>query len=98
MNLRPLSDQVVIRRDEAEDKTKTGIIIPDKAKEKPSKGTVVKVGPGKTYCHDGNVIVVPVDVKEGDRVLFGKYAAREVDFEGETLLFVEEKDVVAVLE
>ena len=82
MKFRPLHDRVVVRRIEAEDKTKGGIIIPDTAKEKPQEGEVIAVGPG---ARDENGTVVPLDLKAGDRVLFGKWSGTEVKIDGEDL-------------
>ena len=92
---RPLHDRVVVRRIDAEEKTKGGIIIPDTAKEKPIEGEVVAVGNGKVL-EDGTVR--KLDVKIGDRVLFGKYSGTEVKIEGEEALIVREDDILAVLE
>ena len=87
MKFRPLHDRVVIRRLEGEDKTKGGIIIPDTAKEKPQEGEVVAVGPG---ARDESGKLVPLDVKAGDRVLFGKWSGTEVKIDGEDLLIMKE--------
>lgn len=95
VNLRPLQDRVVVRPIEQEERTKAGIIIPDTAKEKPQQGEVIAVGPGRK-TDDGKVI--PVDVKVGDRVLFGKYAGTEVEIDGEKLLIMRESDIYAVIE
>ena len=92
---RPLHDRVVVKRIDAEEKTKGGIIIPDSAKEKPSQGEVVAVGNGKVN-DDGTVR--KLDVKVGDRVLFGKYSGTEVKLDGEERLIVREDDILAVLE
>jgi chaperonin GroES len=93
MKIRPLSDRIVVKRIEGENKTKGGIIIPDTAKEKPIEGTVVAVGNGKTL-KDGKVR--PVDVKVGDTVLFGKYSGTEVKLDGVEHIIIREDDVLAV--
>jgi chaperonin GroES len=95
MNIRPLQDRVILKRVKEEEKTKGGIIIPDTAKEKPIEGEVVAVGNGKVL-EDGTVR--KLDVKIGDRVLFGKYSGTEVKIEGEEALIVREDDILAVLE
>ena len=95
MKFRPLHDRVVVRRIEGEDKTKGGIIIPDTAKEKPQEGEVIAVGPGG---RDESVKLVPLDVKAGDRVLFGKWSGTEVKIDGEELLIMKESDVMGVIE
>ena len=92
---RPLHDRVVVRRIEAEEKTKGGIIIPDTAKEKPQEGQVVAVGPGG---RDEAGKLVPMDLKSGDRVLFGKWSGTEVKLDGEDLLIMKESDILGVLE
>ena len=94
MGFLPLHDRVVIRRVEAEEKTTGGIIIPDTAKEKPMEGEVVAVGPG-ARGEDGKV--QPLDVKSGDRVLFGKWSGTEVKLDGEDLLIMKESDVMGVI-
>ena len=93
MKIRPLQDRLVVKRTQEEEKTKGGIIIPDTAKEKPLEGTVVAVGSGKSV-KGGKVI--PLDVKEGDRVLFGKYSGTEVKIDGQDLVLLREDDVLAV--
>lgn len=93
MKIRPLQDRLVVKRTPEEEKTKGGIIIPDTAKEKPLEGVVVAVGSGKVLT---NGKVVPLDVKEGDKVLFGKYSGTEVKVEGEELVLLREEDVLAV--
>jgi chaperonin GroES len=93
MKIRPLQDRLVVKRTQEEEKTKGGIIIPDTAKEKPLEGTVVAVGSGKSV-KGGKVI--PLDVKEGDKVLFGKYSGTEVKVDGEDLVLLREDDVLAV--
>jgi chaperonin GroES len=95
MKFRPLHDRVVIRRIEAEDKTKGGIIIPDTVKEKPQEGQVIAVGPG---ARDESGKLVPLDLKAGDRVLFGKWSGTEVKIDGEDLLIMKESDVMGVIE
>jgi chaperonin GroES len=95
MNIRPLQDRVILKRVKEEEKTKGGIIIPDTAKEKPIEGEVVAVGNGKVL-EDGTV--KKLDVKVGDRVLFGKYSGTEVKLDGEERLIVREDDILAVLE
>ena len=95
MRFRPLHDRVVIRRIEGEEKTKAGIIIPDTAKEKPQEGEVVAVGPG---ARDEAGKLIPIDLKAGDRVLFGKWSGTEVKIDGEELLIMKESDVMGVLE
>jgi chaperonin GroES len=94
MAFRPLHDRVLIRRIEAEEKTAGGIIIPDSAKEKPSEGEVVAVGSG-TRSEDGKV--TPLDVKAGDRVLFGKWSGTEVKLDGEDLLIMKESDIMGIV-
>ena len=95
MRFRPLHDRVVVRRVEEDTKTKGGIIIPDTAKEKPTEARVVAVGTGKVG-DDGTV--TPLDVKKGDRILFGKYSGTEIKLDGEDHLIIREEDVLAVLE
>ncbi len=95
MNFRPLHDRVVVRRLEGEEKTKGGIIIPDTAKEKPQEGEIVAVGPG---ARDESGKLVPIDLKAGDRILFGKWSGTEVKIDGEELLIMKESDVMGVLE
>ena len=95
MGFRPLHDRVVIRRVEAEEKTLGGIIIPDTAKEKPMEGEVVAVGPG---ARDENGKVQPLDVKSGDRVLFGKWSGTEVKLDGEDLIIMKESDIMGIIE
>ena len=94
MGFRPLHDRVLVRRVEAEEKTAGGIIIPDTAKEKPQEGQVVAVGTG-ARSDDGKV--TPLDVKEGDRILFGKYSGTEVKIDGEEALILREDDILGVL-
>ena len=95
MGFRPLHDRVVVRRLDSEEKTKGGIIIPDTAKEKPSEGVIVSVGPG---ARDENGKVAALDVKAGDRVLFGKWSGTEVKLNGEDLLIMKESDIMGVIE
>jgi len=95
MKFKPLHDRVVIRRLEGEEKTKAGIIIPDTAKEKPQEGEVVAVGHGG---RDEAGKLIPIDLKAGDRVLFGKWSGTEVKIDGEELLIMKESDVMGVLE
>ncbi len=94
MAFRPLHDRVLVRRLEAEEKTAGGIIIPDSAKEKPSEGEIVAVGTG-SKAEDGTV--TPLDVKAGDRVLFGKWSGTEVKIDGEDLIIMKESDIMGVL-
>jgi chaperonin GroES len=95
MNFRPLHDRVLVRRIEAEEKTRGGIIIPDTAKEKPQEGEVISVGAG-TINEKGEVR--PLDVKAGDRILFGKWSGTEVKLDGEELLIMKESDIMGILE
>ena len=95
MAFRPLGDRVLVKRVEEEEKTKGGIIIPDTAKEKPQEGEVVAVGPG---ARDDNGKLQPLDVKAGDRILFGKWSGTEVKIDGEDLLIMKESDVLGVVE
>ena len=95
MKFRPLHDRVVVKRIDAEEKTKGGIIIPDTAKEKPSQGEVIAVGPGG---RDDNGKLTAIDLKAGDRVLFGKWSGTEVKIDGEELLIMKESDIMGVLE
>lgn len=93
-NIRPLHDRVVVKRLEAEEKTASGIIIPDSAKEKPQQGTVISVGSGALKDNGERR---PMDVKEGDTVLFGKWAATDVKLNGEELLVMKEDDIIAII-
>ncbi len=95
MKIRPLGDRILLKRVEEEEKSKGGIIIPETAKEKPQEGRVIAVGKGKVL-EDGKV--VPLEVKAGDRVLFGKYAGTEVKIEGEEHLIVREDDILGIIE
>src|SRR6187549_3983998 len=92
---RPLHDRVVVKRIDAEEKTKGGIIIPDSAKEKPSQGEITAVGPGG---RDEAGKLIPIDLKVGDRVLFGKWSGTEVKIDGEDLLIMKESDIMGVLD
>ena len=94
MSFRPLHDRVVVRRLDSEEKSKGGIIIPDTAKEKPSEGIIVAVGPGAR--DDSGKIIAP-DVKAGDRILFGKWSGTEVKLDGEDLLIMKESDIMGVI-
>jgi chaperonin GroES len=94
-NFRPLHDRVVVRRITAEEKTAGGIIIPDTAKEKPQEGEVVSVGPG---ARNEQGQIVPLEVKAGDRVLFGKWSGTEVKLAGEELLVMKESDIIGIVE
>ena len=95
MNFRPLHDRVVVSRIEAENKTAAGIIIPDTAKEKPTEGEVINVGPGG---RDESGKLIPIDLKKGDRVLFGKWSGTEVKIDGVEYLIMKESDIMGVLE
>ena len=95
MKFRPLHDRVVVRRIDAEEKTKGGIIIPDTAKEKPQEGEVIAVGPG---ARDETGKLQPLDVKPGQRVLFGKWSGTEVRIDGEDLLIMKESDIMGIIE
>ena len=94
MQFRPLHDRVVVRRIDAEEKTKGGIIIPDTAKEKPQEGEVIAVGPG---ARDENGKLISMDLKAGDKVLFGKWSGTEVKLDGEELLIMKESDIMGVI-
>ena len=94
MKFRPLHDRVVVKRLDSEEKTKGGIIIPDTAKEKPQEGEIIAVGPG---ARDENGKLVPLDVKAGDRVLFGKWSGTEVKIDGQDLLIMKESDIMGVI-
>lgn len=95
MTFRPLHDRVAVRRLDSEEKTRGGIIIPDTAKEKPQEGEVVAVGPG---ARDERGQLVPLDVKVGDRVLFGKWSGTEVKIDGQEVLIMKESDIMGVLD
>ena len=95
MAFRPLGDRVLVRRVEEEEKTRGGIIIPDTAKEKPQEGEVIAAGPG---ARDETGKIQPLDVKSGDRILFGKWSGTEVKIDGQDLLIMKESDIMGVLE
>ena len=95
MNFRPLHDRVVVKRIDAEEKSAGGIIIPDTAKEKPSEGEIIAVGPGG---RDENGKLIPIDLKTGDRVLFGKWSGTEVKIDGVDYLIMKESDIMGVLD
>ena len=95
MQFRPLHDRVVVRRIEEDERTAGGIIIPDTAKEKPQQGEIIAAGPG---ARDEKGLVQPLDVKAGDRILFGKWSGTEVKIDGEELLIMKESDILGVLE
>jgi chaperonin GroES len=95
MKFRPLHDRVVVKRLESDTKTKGGIIIPDSAKEKPQEGQVIAVGPG---ARDEGGKVVALDVKAGDRILFGKWSGTEVKIDGEDFLIMKESDIMGIIE
>jgi len=95
MKFRPLHDRVVVQRLESDQKTKGGIIIPDTAKEKPQEGKIIAVGPG---ARDENGKIQPLDVKVGDRILFGKWSGTEVKIDGEDYLIMKESDIMGVVE
>ncbi len=95
MKIRPLQDRVIVQRVQEEERTKGGIIIPDTAKEKPQEGKIVAVGKGKAN-EDGKI--TPLDVKVGDRILFGKYSGSEIKIDGEDFLIMREDDILGVLE
>jgi chaperonin GroES len=94
-SIQPLSDRILVKRAREEEKSKGGIVIPDTAKEKPAKGTIFKVGPGK-HLKSGKI--QPMTLKEGDIVLFGKYAGTEIKLDGEDFLIMREEDILAVCE
>jgi len=94
VKIRPLHDRVIVKRLEEEEKTKGGIIIPDTAKEKPQEGRVIAVGAGKR--EEGKL--VPMDVKEGDKILFGKYSGAEIKLNGEEHLIMREEDILGIIE
>ena len=95
LKFRPLHDRVVVRRIEAEEKTKGGIIIPDTVKEKPQEGEILSVGPGG---RDEAGKLIPIDLKAGDRVLFGKWSGTEVKLDGDELLIMKESDIMGVID
>ena len=94
MKIRPLHDRLIVKRIEEEQKTKGGIVIPDTAKEKPQEGTVIAVGQGKK---DDKGKIIPMEVKEGDRILFSKYAGTEIKIDGEEHIFMREDDILGIL-
>src|SRR5579864_4000505 len=93
MNLQPLEDRIVVRPSEAEEKTASGLVIPDTAKEKPQQGQVLAVGPGRRAENTGELI--PLDIKEGDTVVYSKYGGTEITIDGEDLLILTSRDVLA---
>jgi chaperonin GroES len=93
--LRPLGDRILVKRVKEEERTKGGIIIPDTAKEKPQEGKIVAVGKGK---RDDNGKLIPIEVKEGDKILFGKYSGSEFKLEGEDLLILREDDILGIID
>jgi chaperonin GroES len=93
--LRPLGDRILVKRVKEEERTKGGIIIPDTAKEKPQEGKIVAVGKGK---YDDNGKLIPIEVKAGDKILFGKYSGSEFKLEGEDLLILREDDILGIIE
>jgi chaperonin GroES len=95
MKIRPLQDRVIVKRTQEEEKTKGGIIIPDTVKEKPQEGEIVAVGPG---ARDEKGKIVPLELKKGDRILFGKWSGTEIKIDGEELLIMKESDVMGVIE
>jgi chaperonin GroES len=96
MNLKPLDDRIVVKPNEAEERTASGLVIPDTAKEKPQQGSVLAVGPGKRSDTTGELI--PLDVKVGDTVLYSKYGGTEVTIDGDDLLVLSARDVLAIVE
>lgn len=95
IKIRPMHDRIIVRRIDEDERTSGGILIPDSAKEKPTQGEVVAIGPGKVL---DNGDVRPVDVKVGNKVLFGKYAGTDVKHEGKDLLVIREEDIIAIIE
>jgi len=95
MKFRPLHDRVVVKRVAEEEKSKGGILIPDTAKEKPMEGEIIAVGPG---ARDEKGTLVPLDVKKGDRILFGKWSGTEIKLDGEELLIMKESDIMGILD
>jgi chaperonin GroES len=95
MKLRPLADRVIVRQNEAEEKTKSGIVLPDTAKEKPTKGKVIAVGPGK---FDDNGKRMEIGVRNGDTVYYGKYSGTDVEVDGQKFVILRESDILGVLE
>ncbi len=94
-NIKPLEDRVLVRPEEAEQTTASGIVIPDTAKEKPQEGTILAVGPGKRSDTSGEL--VPLDVNEGDKVMYSKYGGTEIKVDGEDLLILSARDILAVI-
>ena len=95
MKLKPLSDRVIVKQSEAETKTASGIVLPDSAKEKPTKGKVISVGPGKT---DDNGKHMTLNVKPGDNIYYGKYSGTDIEVDGEKFVILRESDILGVLE
>ena len=95
MNLKPLDDRIVVKPNEAEQTTASGLVIPDTAKEKPQQGEVLAAGPGRTSEHTGQVI--PLDIKVGDTVVYSKYGGTEITIDGEDLLILSSRDVLATV-
>ena len=95
MNLKPLDDRIVVKANEAEERTASGLVIPDTAKEKPQQGSVLAVGPGRRSEQSGELI--PLDVKVGDTVVYSKYGGTEITVEGEDLLILSSRDVLAIV-
>ena len=95
IKLKPLADRVIVKQTEAEEKTKSGIVLPDSAKEKPTKGKVIAVGPGKL---DDNGKPMELSVRKGDTVFYGKYSGTDIEIDGEKLVIVRESDLLGVLE
>jgi len=96
MNLKPLDDRIVVKANEAEERTASGLVIPDTAKEKPQQGSVLAVGPGRRSEQTGDII--PLDVKVGDTVVYSKYGGTEITVDGEDLLILSGRDVLAILD
>jgi chaperonin GroES len=95
MNLKPLDDRIVVKANEAEERTASGLVIPDTAKEKPQQGTVLAVGPGRRSEQSGEII--PLDVKVGDTVVYSKYGGTEITVDGQDLLILTSRDVLAIV-
>ena len=95
MNLKPLDDRIVVKANEAEERTASGLVIPDTAKEKPQQGSVLAVGPGRRSEQSGDLI--PLDVKVGDTVVYSKYGGTEITVDGEDLLILSSRDVLAIV-
>ena len=96
MNLKPLDDRIVVKANEAEERTASGLVIPDTAKEKPQQGEVIAVGPGRRSEHSGEII--PVDVAVGDTVVYSKYGGTEITVDGDDLLILTSRDVLAIMD